>query len=175
MTQHGVIVSINSDSAEEARHLNLEAAKTMKYGGMTETQALSMVTINPAIQLGIDKRVGSIEAGKDADLVIYNHHPLSVYAVPQKVFIDGQVYFDREKDIAARADREKERKALIEKEKAAEKKPEEKKPAEAKKPGEAKPDAAKPPEPKKEESKPEEKKPEQPKPPVAVARDAGRE
>ena len=168
MTEHGVIVSINSDSSEEARHLNLEAAKTMKYGGMNETQALSMVTINPAIQLGIDKRVGSIEVGKDADLVIYNHHPLSVYAVPQKVFIDGQIYFDRDKDIAARADLEKERKALIEKEKAAEKKPEEKKPedkkTEEKKPG---PD-------KKEEPKKEEKKPEQPKPPV-VAQDGGRE
>jgi len=180
MTQHGVVVSINSDNAEEARHLNLEAAKTMKWGGMTETQALSMVTINPAIQLGIEKRVGSIEAGKDADLVIYNHHPLSVYAVPQKVLIDGQIYFDREKDIAARAEREKERKALMEKEKAAEKKPEEKKPeekkpAEAKKPGEAKPDGAKPAEPKKEEPKPEEKKPEQPKPPLAIAGDEGRE
>jgi imidazolonepropionase-like amidohydrolase len=185
MTQHGVIVSINSDSAEEARHLNLEAAKTMKYGGMTETQALSMVTINPAIQLGIDKRVGSIEAGKDADLVIYNHHPLSVYAVPQKVFIDGQLYFDREKDIAARAEHEKERKALIEKEKAAEKKPEEnkpqeKKPAEPKKPGEAKAEQPKKEEPKKEElkkdePKKEEKKPEPPKPPVMIVRDRGRE
>jgi imidazolonepropionase-like amidohydrolase len=170
MTDHGVVVSINSDSGEEARHLNLEAAKTMKFGGMNETQALSMVTINPAIQLGIDKRVGSIEVGKDADLVIYNHHPLSVYSVPQTVFIDGQIYFDRQKDIAARADREKERKALIEKEKAAEKKPEEKKPEEKKPEGAAKPGDAK-----KEEPKKEEKKPDQPKPPVNVAPGAGRE
>ena len=180
MTDHGVVVSINSDSAEEARHLNLEAAKTMKYGGMNETQALSMVTINPAIQLGIDQRVGSIEVAKDADLVIYNHHPLSVYAVPQKVFIDGQIYFDRDKDLAARADRDKERKALVEKEKAAEKKPEEKKPeekkpADAKKPGEAKPEEPKKQEPKKEEPKKEEKKPEPPKPPVTFAQDQGRE
>jgi imidazolonepropionase-like amidohydrolase len=178
MTERGVIVSINSDNPEEARHLNLEAAKTMKWGGMNETQALSMVTINPAIQLGIDKWVGSIELGKDADLVMYNHHPLSVYAVPQKVFIDGQIYFDREKDIAARAEREKERKDLIEKEKAAEKQPEEKKPEE-KKPAEAKPGEAKPPEskkePKKEEPKKEEKKPEQPKPPIAGARQGGGE
>jgi amidohydrolase family protein len=119
MTRRGVIVSINSDDAEEARHLNQEAAKSMKYGGLTENEALRLVTINPAIQLGVDKRVGSIETGKDADLVIYNHPPLSVYAVPQKVFIDGHMYFDREKDLAMRAENEKERQALIEKEKKA--------------------------------------------------------
>jgi len=138
MAKRGVIVSINSDSAEEARHLNQEAAKTMKYGGLTEEEALRLVTINPAIQLGIDKRVGSIETGKDADLVIYNHHPLSVYAVAQKVFIDGHLYFDREKDLAQRAEIAKERKALIEKEKKAaeaEKKPGEGKAGEEKKPG----------------------------------------
>jgi adenine deaminase len=78
-----------------------------------------MVTINPAIQLGIDKRVGSIEAGKDADLVIWNHHPLSIYAVAQKSIIDGTVYFDRKKDIEHRAEIEKEKKALMDKEKAA--------------------------------------------------------
>jgi len=131
MTDRGVIVSVNSDSAEEARHLNQEAAKTMKYGGMTEDQALRMVTINPAIQLGIDKRVGSVEVNKDADLVLYNHHPLSVYAVTQKVWIDGHLYFDREKDIAQRAEDDKERKALIAKEKKASES--EKKPAEGKK------------------------------------------
>ncbi len=119
MTQYGVIVSINSDSAEEARHLNQEAAKTMKYGGMSETEALKMVTLNPAIQLGIDKRVGSIEAGKDADLVIWDKHPLSIYAVAQKSIIDGTVYFDRMKDVEHRAEIEKERKALAEKEKKA--------------------------------------------------------
>lgn len=115
MTRRGVIVSINSDSGEEARHLNQEAAKTMKYGGLTEDEALRLVTINPAIQLGIDKRVGSIEQGKDADLVIYNHHPLSVYAVAQKVFIDGHLYFDRQKDLAMREEHAKERKELMEK------------------------------------------------------------
>jgi len=120
MTQYGVVVSINSDSAEEARHLNQEAAKTMKYGGLNETEALKLVTLNPAIQLGIDKRVGSIEAGKDADLVIWDKHPLSVYAVAQKSIIDGTVYFDRQKDIARRAEIEKEKKALREKEKKAE-------------------------------------------------------
>jgi imidazolonepropionase-like amidohydrolase len=138
MVRHGVLVSINSDSAEESRHLNQEAAKTVKYGGLTEDEALRLVTINPAIQLGIDKRVGSIETGKDADLVIYNHHPLSVYAVAQKVFIDGHLYFDRENDLAMRAQNAKERKALMEKEKKAaeaEKKPGEGKGGAEKKPG----------------------------------------
>src|SRR5690242_9884871 len=148
MTRRGVIVSINSDDAEEATHLNQEAAKTMKYGGLTHDEALKLVTLNPAIQLGIDKRVGSIDAGKDADLVIYNHDPLSAYAVVQKTLIDGRVYFDRQRDIAERPALEKEKKELLEKEKkAAEKKPEA---GEAqKKPGEKKP----------EEKKPAEKKP----------------
>jgi imidazolonepropionase-like amidohydrolase len=128
MTRRGVVVSINSDDAEEATHLNQEAAKSIKYGGLTHDEALKLVTINPAMQLGIDKRVGSIDAGKDADLVIYNHDPLSAYAVVQKTIIDGRVYFDRARDIAERPDREKEKKALIEKEKKAnEKKAEEKK------------------------------------------------
>jgi imidazolonepropionase-like amidohydrolase len=120
MTERGVVVSVNSDDAEEARHLNQEAAKSMKYGGLSETEALKLVTLNPAIQLGIDSRVGSIEAGKDADLAIYNGDPLSVYAVVQKTLIDGQVYFDRQKDIAGRAAIEKERKDLRDKEKKAE-------------------------------------------------------
>ena len=119
MTKKGVVVSINSDSAEEARHLNQEAGKTMRYGGLTEQEALALVTINPAKQLRIDKWVGSIEVGKDADLVIYNKHPLSVYTVPQKVLIDGQVYFDIAKDKEMRAAIEKEKKDLVEKEKRA--------------------------------------------------------
>jgi imidazolonepropionase-like amidohydrolase len=119
MTRKGVVVSINSDSAEEARHLNQEAAKTMKFGGLTEQEALALVTINPARQLRIDHRVGSIEAGKDADLVLYNKHPLSVYAVPQKVWIDGKMYFDIAKDQEMRAAIDKEKNDLIEKEKKA--------------------------------------------------------
>ena len=133
MTQKGVVVSINSDSAEEARHLNQEAGKTVKFGGLTETEALKLVTLNPARQLQIADRVGSIEVGKDADLVLYDKHPLSVFSVPQKVLIDGQVYFDRQQDIARRAEIEKEKKALAEKDKKKEeKKPEEKKPEEKK-------------------------------------------
>ena len=125
MTERGVVVSVNSDDAEEARHLNQEAAKSMKYGGLSPNDALKLVTINPAIQLGIDKRVGSIDVGKDADLAIFNHDPLSVYAVVQKTLIDGQVYFDRQRDIAQRASLEKEKQALLDKEKQAseEKKP----------------------------------------------------
>jgi imidazolonepropionase-like amidohydrolase len=119
MTRRGVIVSVNSDDPEEARHLNQEAAKSMHYGDLDENEALRLVTLNPAIQLGIDNHVGSIETGKDADLVIYNHDPLSVYAVVQKTIIDGKVYFDRNEDIANRAALAKEKHDLLEKEKNA--------------------------------------------------------
>ena len=146
MTRRGVVVSVNSDDAAEATHLNQEAAKSMRYGGLTHDEALKLVTLNPAIQLGIEKRVGSIEAGKDADLAIYNRDPLSAYAVVQKTLIDGRVYFDREKDLAGRAALEQEKKELLEKaRKSAEKKADEKK-AEEKKPEEKKPEEkAKPP------------------------------
>jgi imidazolonepropionase-like amidohydrolase len=119
MAERGIVVSINSDSAEEHRHLNQEAAKAMKWGGMSETEALKLVTLNPAIQLGIADRVGSIELGKDADLVIYDRHPLSIYAVVQKTLVDGRVLFDRQRDIAMRAEIEREKKELLEKEKPA--------------------------------------------------------
>jgi len=146
MQERGVVVSINSDSAEEARHLNQEAAKTMKYGELSANEALKMITLNPAIQLGIDNRVGSIDVGKDADLVIYNHDPLSVYAVAQKTLIDGQVYFDRERELASRPALEKEKQALLDKEKKAaeEEKKHDEKPE--KKP-DKKPDQKKPPKP----------------------------
>jgi imidazolonepropionase-like amidohydrolase len=155
MTKRGVLVSINSDDAEEATHLNQEAAKSMKFGGLSHDEALKLVTLNPAIQLGIDRRVGTIDAGKDADLAIYNHDPLSAYAVVQKTLIDGRVYFDRSRDLSERAGREKQKKALLEKEKKSEKKPE----GEAKKPGEKK----------SEEKKPEDK----PKPPQGDAVSGG--
>jgi imidazolonepropionase-like amidohydrolase len=115
MTRKGVVVSINSDSAEEARHLNQEAAKCMKYGGLSEQEALQLVTLNPARQLRIENRVGSIDVGKDADLVVYNAHPLSVYAVAQKVFIDGQVYFDIKQDAEMRTRIEREKRDLRDK------------------------------------------------------------
>ncbi len=122
LTRKGVMVSINSDSAEEARHLNQEAAKCMKYGGLTEQEALKLITWNPARQLRIDERVGSIDPGKDADLAIYNRHPFSVYAVPQKVLIDGEVYFDIQKDHESRKRAEEERRMLEQKDKEMEKK-----------------------------------------------------
>jgi imidazolonepropionase-like amidohydrolase len=95
MLRRGVLVSINSDSAEHARRLNTEAAKSMHWGGLTEEQALALVTINPARQLRIEARVGSLEPGKDADVVIWNRHPLSTYAIVDRVYIDGERYYDR--------------------------------------------------------------------------------
>jgi len=91
----GVRVAIKSDSEDFARRLNQEAAKTIRYGGATEEEALKMITLNAAWIIGVDDRVGSIDVGKDADLVIWDGYPLSSYGVPDKVFIDGDVYFDR--------------------------------------------------------------------------------
>ena len=91
----GVRVAIKSDSEDYTRRLNQEATKTMRYGGATEEEALKMITLNPAWIVGVDDRVGSIEVGKDADLVIWEGYPLSSYGVPEKVLIDGDVFFDR--------------------------------------------------------------------------------
>jgi len=91
----GVRVAIKSDSEDYNRRLNQEAAKTMRYGDATEEEALKMITLNPAWIVGVDDRVGSIDVGKDADLVIWEGYPLSSYGVPEKVLIDGDVYFDR--------------------------------------------------------------------------------
>jgi imidazolonepropionase-like amidohydrolase len=112
LTRAGVNVSLNSDSDERARRLNIEAAKTMKYGEMTEEEALKMITMNPAWQLGIQDRVGSLDVGKDADVVIWNGHPLSVYSRVETTFIDGEIFFDRQQDMARRAEIERERAAL---------------------------------------------------------------
>jgi imidazolonepropionase-like amidohydrolase len=91
----GVRVAIKSDSEDYNRRLNQEAAKTIRYGGATEEEALRMITLNAAWIIGIDDRVGSIDVGKDADLVIWDGYPLSSFGVPEKVFIDGELYFDR--------------------------------------------------------------------------------
>ncbi|MCU1238975.1 MAG: amidohydrolase [Candidatus Solibacter sp.] len=117
MQKKGVLVSLNSDDAELMRHLNSEAGKGMKYGGLSETEALAMITLNPAKQLGIDNRVGSIEVGKDADLVVYDKFPLSDYAKVQKVLIDGQIYFDRDNEVSGRPNKKAEKQKLIDKEK----------------------------------------------------------
>ncbi|WP_210465665.1 amidohydrolase family protein [Rufibacter roseolus] len=111
----GVTTAINSDDAEMARRLNQEAAKTMKYGGVSEEDALKMVTLNPAKLLHLDDKVGSLKAGKDADVVIWNEHPLSIYARPEKTFVDGIAYFDVEQDKQLQAEQEKERLRLINK------------------------------------------------------------
>lgn len=94
LTANGAITSINSDDAELIRHLYHEAAKTQRYGSLTDDQAIALITINPAKQLGIDDKVGSLEVGKQADMVIFDNHPLSVYAVPMMTFVDGVKYFD---------------------------------------------------------------------------------
>ena len=98
LARNGVLTSINSDSGELNRHLYHEAAKSQKYGDLLDDEALALITINPARQLGIEDRVGSIEVGKDGDLAIFDKHPLSVYAVNQKTIVDGIVYFDNERD-----------------------------------------------------------------------------
>jgi len=98
LTRNGVVTSINSDDAELMRHLYHETAKTQKYGNLTDDEALALITINPAKQLGVENRIGSIEVGKDGDIVIFKNHPLSVYAIPSLTIVDGIVRFDREKD-----------------------------------------------------------------------------
>jgi imidazolonepropionase-like amidohydrolase len=112
MTRAGVTTAINSDDDEMSRRLNQEAAKTVKYGGMTEEQAWKMVTINPAKLLHLDSRVGSIKEGKDADLVLWSDHPLSIYAKAEKTLIEGTIYFDIETDKAKREAIKQERNKL---------------------------------------------------------------
>ena len=113
MTRKGVLASINSDSAELARHLNTEAAKSIKWGGLTDDEALALVTINPAKQLRIDNRVGSLEVGKDADVTVWSHHPLSSYAIVERVYIDGQKYYDRLDDQKRLTDLARDKQSLV--------------------------------------------------------------
>ena len=113
MQKQGVTVAINSDDAEMIRRLNQEAGKTIKYGGMTELEAWKMVTINPAKLLHLEERTGSIKEGKDADLVLWSGHPMSVYTKAEKTIIDGATYFDLEKDKQMRESVKKERNQLI--------------------------------------------------------------
>jgi imidazolonepropionase-like amidohydrolase len=112
MYRAGILVSLNSDSDELTRRLNIEAAKVMKYGDVPEEEAIKMVTLNPAKQLGIDNRVGSIDVGKDADLVIWTGHPLSTASRVETTFIDGEIFFDRQQDMTSRPQLEAERKQL---------------------------------------------------------------
>jgi len=92
--RQGVRVALKSDSNDHIRRLNQEAGKMVRYGGATEDEAIRMVTLNPAWIIGVDDRVGSIDSGKDADLVVWNMDPLSTYARAEKVYIDGDLFFD---------------------------------------------------------------------------------
>ncbi len=113
MNEQGVNVCINSDDAEMARRLNQEAAKTVKYGNVSEEAAWKMVTLNPAKALHLDKRMGSIAVGKDADLVLWNDHPLSIYAKPVKTIVDGIVFYDLKEDAEMRKEVDQERERII--------------------------------------------------------------
>ncbi|MFH1373521.1 MAG: amidohydrolase family protein [bacterium] len=115
LAERGVVTSVNSDDADLARRLNQEAAKSVMYGGMTQQEAIKLVTINSAIQLGVEDRVGSITVGKDADFVIWSDNPLSIYAVAEQTWIDGCKYFDLQEDSIMRQAVQQERNALIQK------------------------------------------------------------
>jgi imidazolonepropionase-like amidohydrolase len=115
MQKVGLNVAINSDDTEMARRLNQEAAKSIKYAGMSEEDALKMVTINPATMLHVSDKVGSIKVGKDADLVLWSDNPLSIYAKVEKTLVDGIVYFDREKDALQQIEIATEKTRLIQK------------------------------------------------------------
>lgn len=115
MEQVGLNVCINSDDPEMARRLNQEAAKTVKYGGMSEEEAFKMVTLNPAHALHVDDRVGSLKPGKDADIVVWSDNPLSIYARAEKTLVDGIVYFDRDRDMELRKKIADEKNRLVQK------------------------------------------------------------
>ena len=121
MHRAGVLTAINSDDAEMGRRLNQEAAKSVKYAGISEEDALKMVTLNPAKMLHLDSQMGSVKAGKSADVVLWTDHPLSVYAKAEKTIIDGKVYFDIEKDKQNNKDLEADRARIIQKMKNAKK------------------------------------------------------
>lgn len=98
LSKNNVVTSVNSDSRELIRHLYLEAAKAQRYGQLSDSETLKLITLNPAKQLGIDHRTGSLEVGKDGDVAIFNNHPLSIYAIPEFTFVDGIMYFNRFED-----------------------------------------------------------------------------
>lgn len=115
LVKHDVLSCIHSDNAELARRLNQEAGKAVKYGGLSEEDALKLVTLNPAKILHLDERMGSIKVGKDADLVLWTDHPLSIYAIAAKTFVDGTVYYDMEEDKLKYQEIQNERSRIINK------------------------------------------------------------
>ncbi|MCC6725505.1 MAG: amidohydrolase family protein, partial [Saprospiraceae bacterium] len=121
MHEQGVTVAFNSDDAEMARRLNQEAAKAVRFGGVKEEEALKFVTLNPAKLLHIDDQTGSLKVGKDADVVVWSDHPLSVYAKAEMTFVDGIKFFDRKEDEILQTAVDSERNRLIQKMLAAKK------------------------------------------------------
>jgi len=115
MQRVGLTVAINSDDAEMARRLNQEAAKIVKYGGVTEEEALKMVTLNPAKMLHVDDKVGSLKVGKDGDVVLWSDNPLSIYAKSIYTIVDGTIYFDRKRDEEMQKEIDEERTRLVRK------------------------------------------------------------
>ena len=113
MKEQGVLVSINSDDAEMSRRLNQEAAKAVKYGGVSEEEAWKMVTLNPAKILQVDDKVGSIKVGKDADVVLWSDNPLSIYAKVEKTVIEGTIFYDLQKQEKLQEEIKNERADLI--------------------------------------------------------------
>jgi hypothetical protein len=115
MQRMGLNVCINSDDEEMARRLNQEAAKSVKYGGMSEEDAFKMVTLNPAKALHVDEKVGSLKVGKDADVVVWSDNPLSIYAKAEQTIVDGIIYFDLARDLELRKKIAAERNRLVQK------------------------------------------------------------
>lgn len=115
MHQQGIVTAFNSDDAEMGRRLNQEAAKAVKYGGVSEEEALKFVTLNPAKLLHLDDKMGSIKVGKDACIVLWSDNPLSIYATVEKTIIDGAVYYDRASDQQLYVKNQKEKIKIIEK------------------------------------------------------------
>jgi len=120
MDRAGVVTVVNYDSDELARHLNQDAAKAMKYGGLSEEEALKLCTLNGAKLLRLDHRIGSIDIGKDADLAIWTGHPFSSYSRVDSTFVDGEMLFDRQRDLQLRKEMAKEKADRLKKEADAE-------------------------------------------------------
>jgi imidazolonepropionase-like amidohydrolase len=115
MNEMGLVVAINSDDAEMGRRLNQEAAKGVKYGGMSEEAAWKMVTLNPAKLLHLDDRMGSLKEGKDADIVLWTANPLSIEAKVEMTIVDGVILFDSQRDYLMRSHNQQEKARIISK------------------------------------------------------------
>ena len=115
LNEMGIVTAFNSDDAEMARRLNQEAAKAMKYGNLSEEDAWKFVTLNPAKLLHIENKVGSLKAGKDADIVLWSSHPMSIYSIAEQTYIDGRLYYSLEQDQESRLRNAEERNRLTQK------------------------------------------------------------